>query len=192
MDILVPKGPLLKHETDIKIFILFLLNNVRYPLSYDEITDLVTADGVVENIDFTPAFADLCDHGHIIKGTERGQEMYMISPLGMETSANLEDSLLSSLRKRSLQTATRYLSLARRSADVSAEVTPSEGGRYTVFCRVATKDGELASFSLTIASEEVAEQIRRNFIEHPEDVVRGITASATGELGYLFSGYSGE
>ncbi len=183
---------LLKHDTDIKIFILFLLNHIRYPLSLDEITELVTANGAVEAFDFTGCFSELIEHGHVIEGREDGKTMYMISPSGMEASANLEDVLLSSLRKRSLQTATRYLSLSRRSAEVTSEITPCEDGRYTVTCRAAAKDGELASFSLTLASFEVAEQIRAHFAEKPEEVIRGLTAAATGELGFMLSSFADE
>lgn len=188
----IGKGSVLKNETDVKIFILFLLNHFRYPLTFDEITELVTADGLVDHFDFTACFSELLEHDHIIKGQEGGQEMYMISPKGMETSANLEDSLLSSLRKRSLHLATRYLSLHRRAANVTANVTPLGDGRYTVTCHASAGDGEIASFSLTIASAEVAEQIRRYFLEHPEHVVRGMTAAATGELAYMLTGFEDE
>ena len=181
---------LLKHDTDIKIFILFLLNHIRYPLSLDEITELVTADGAVENFDFTGCFSELLEHGHVIEGQEDGKTMYLISPTGMEAAANLEDVLLSSLRRRSLQTATRYLSLSRRSAKVTAEVSSCEDGRYTVNCRAAARDGELASFSLTLASREMAEQIKAHFEEKPEEVIRGLTAAATGELGFLLSSFA--
>ena len=188
----IGKGGGLKNATDVKIFILFLLNNIRYPLTLDEITELVTADGVVENFDFTACFSELLEHGHVTGGVEDGREMYMITPKGMETSANLEDSLLTSLRKRSLHSATRYLSLRRRSATVTAEVTPQDEGLYTVSGRAVTGGVELASFSLTIASAEVAEQIKKTFIARPEQVIRGMTAAATGELGYLISGFEDE
>lgn len=185
-----PKGGFLKNETDVKIFILFLLNHMRYPLSLDEVTDLVTANGVVDGFDFAACFRDLCEDGHIAVDEEGGEPMYMITPKGMETSANLEDSLLSSIRRRSLQTATRTLSLSRRSADVTATVTPQEDGRYSVFCRIADRGGELASFSLTVASREMAEQVRSHFSENPEIVLRGLTATATGELAYLLSSFA--
>ena len=188
----IGKGGGLKNATDVKIFILFLLNNIRYPLTLDEITELVMADGAVGNFDFTACFSELLEHGHIAKGTEDGQELYMITPKGMETSANLEDSLLTSIRKRSLHTATRYLSLKRRKATVTAEVAPRSDGRYTVSCRAVAEEVELAAFSLTIASAEVAEQIRKTFLARPEQVIRGMTAAATGELAYLISGFEDE
>lgn len=179
----------LKNNTDVKIFILFLLNTLRYPITQDELTDIMVADGFVGEYDVAVCFSELCEMGHIYQATVDGRVTYMISPTGIEASAGLEDSLLSVIRTRSLQTATRYLSLRRRGADVQADVAVREDGRYTVSCCVSDKTGEIASFSLTIASKDEAERIRRHFIESPEAVVRGITATATGEIAYLLSGF---
>lgn len=180
----------LKNNTDVKIFILFLLNTLRYPITEEELTDIMVADGFVGEYDVAVCFSELCEMGHIYNAVVDGQMTYMISPSGIEASAGLEDSLLSVIRTRSLQTATRYLSLRRRGADVEANVDRREDGRYTVSCRVADKTGEIASFSLTIASRDEAERIRRHFTESPEAVVRGITATATGEIAYLLSGFN--
>jgi hypothetical protein len=180
----------LKNNTDVKIFILFLLNTLRYPITEEELTDIMVADGFVGEYDVAVCFSELCEMGHIFHAVVDGQQTYMISPSGIEASAGLEDSLLSVIRTRSLQTATRYLSLRRRGADVEAKVTEREDGRYTVFCRASDKTGEIASFTLTIASRDEAERIRRHFIESPEAVVRGITATATGEIAYLLSGFN--
>ena len=180
----------LKNNTDVKIFILFLLNSLRYPVTEEELTDILVADGFVGEYDVAVCLSELCEMEHVYCAKVDGQQTYMISPTGIEASAGLEDSLLSVIRTRSLQTATRYLSLRRRGADVNAEVSRREDGRYTVSCRVADKTGEIASFSLTIASQGEAERIRRHFIEAPEAVVRGITATATGEIAYLLSGFN--
>ena len=180
----------LKNNTDVKIFILFLLNSLRYPVTEEELTDILVADGFVGEYDVAVCLSELCEMEHVYCAMVDGQQTYMISPTGIEASAGLEDSLLSVIRTRSIQTATRYLSLRRRGADVNAEVTRREDGRYTVACRVADKTGEIASFSLTIASQGEAERIRRHFIEAPEAVVRGITATATGEIAYLLSGFN--
>jgi hypothetical protein len=180
----------LKNNTDVKIFILFLLNALRYPITQEELTDILIADGFVGEYDVAACFSELCEMGHIYHAKVDGQETYMISATGIEASAGLEDSLFSVVRTRSLQTATRYLSLRRRGADVEAKVTRLEDGRYSVFCRASDKSGEIASFSLTIASQGEAERIRRHFIENPEAVVRGVTATATGEIAYLLSGFN--
>ncbi|MBO7762857.1 MAG: DUF4364 family protein [Clostridia bacterium] len=188
----IGKGSPMKHKTDVKIFILFLLNAVRHPLLMDEIIDLVETDGFIESFDFTACFSELLELGHIIKGEENGKTMYMISPLGMVTAANLEDSLVASIRKRSMQTATRYLSLRRRGAKIESQVEKGKNGMYTVSCRAYTEEAEIASFSLTIPSLDMAEGIRRHFKENPEAVIRSLTVAATGEIEYLMAPYRAE
>ena len=179
----------LRHKTDVKIFILFLLNNVRYPLTRSEILELVVADGFVADFDFAECFSELCDLGHIVSASDGEEECFLISPTGCEASAELEDTLVASIRKKSLHTAMRYLSLRKRGAEVFSDVTPHGDGHYTVSCRVVEGERELASFSLTLPSAAAAEGIRAHFLDKPEEVVRGITAAATGELEYLFSSF---
>ena len=53
----------LQKEDDIKIFILFLMYNLKMPLEYETINDVVVQDGIVGGIDFAVAFADLLENG---------------------------------------------------------------------------------------------------------------------------------
>ena len=182
-----------RHKTDVKIFILFLLNTVRYPLTYADISDLVLSDGFVAEFDFTECFSQLCELGHIVENEMDGETCYLISPTGIEAAAELEGTIVSGLRMRSHQAATRLLSLRKRGARVSAVLTPAEGGRCTVTMKTEDAVGLLADVSLTFPTREEAEQVRAHFLEKPEEVLRGITAAATGELAYLLSSYqSGE
>ena len=179
----------IRNQTDVKIFILFLMNNLRYPLSQSELFELATEEGYVAEFDFAECFSELCELGHIVANEDGGEMRYLISPTGMEASSQLEDTLVAGLRKRSLENAMRILSLRRREANVAATVTPRDDGYYTVDCHAADAYGKLASFSLSIPSGEMAEKIRVRFLEKPEDVIRGMTAVATGEIEYLFSSF---
>ncbi len=182
----------LRHKTDVKIFILFLLNTVRCPLSYSDISDLVLSDGFVAEFDFAECFSELCELEHIVENEVEGEMCYLISPTGIIAASELQGTLVSGLRKRSLQTATRLLSLRKRGARVSATVTPSDGDRTTVTLKTEDGVGELATVALSFPSREVAEQVRAHFLEKPDEVLRGITAAATGELEYLLSSYRSE
>ena len=42
----------LKDKNDIKIFILYLMRNVGYPLEFENLNDIVVQDGVVGYFDF--------------------------------------------------------------------------------------------------------------------------------------------
>ncbi len=185
------RNGVLNNKTDVKIFILFLLNHVRYPLPYDDICVLIGEDGFVADFDFAECFSELCEMGHIEESESEGVKCYVISDMGKEVAASLEDTLLSSIRKKSLHSAMRYLSLRHRGAHASASIERREDKQYTVSCRVEEKEGVYASFSLTLPTEEEAQRIRRHFLDKPEEVLRGITAAATGELEYLLGSSDG-
>ncbi len=179
----------IKNRTDVKIFILFLMNNLRYPLSQSELFELATEEGYVAEFDFAECFSELCELGHIVENEEEGEMRYLISPTGIEASSELEGTLVAGLRKRSLESAMRILSLRRRGAGVEATVTRREDGYFRVDCHTGDARGMIASFSLALPSQDTAEKIRTRFLEKPEDVIRGITAVATGEIEYLLSSF---
>lgn len=55
----------LKDENEIKIFILYLLDKIGYPLDYPSIGSIMMADGIVNFFDFAQCFFALVDAGHI-------------------------------------------------------------------------------------------------------------------------------
>lgn len=55
----------LKKEDEIKIFILYLLDKIGYPLDYPSIGSIMMQDGIVNFFDFAQCFFALVDAGHI-------------------------------------------------------------------------------------------------------------------------------
>ena len=55
----------LKEENEIKIFILYLLDKIGYPLDYPSIGSIMMQDGIVNFFDFAQCFFALVDAGHI-------------------------------------------------------------------------------------------------------------------------------
>ncbi|GFI56257.1 hypothetical protein IMSAG013_01313 [Clostridiales bacterium] len=54
-----------KEENEIKIFILYLLDKIGYPLDYPSIGSIMMQDGIVNFFDFAQCFFSLVDAGHI-------------------------------------------------------------------------------------------------------------------------------
>ena len=54
-----------KEENEIKIFILYLLDKIGYPLDYPSIGSIMMQDGIVNFFDFAQCFFALVDAGHI-------------------------------------------------------------------------------------------------------------------------------
>ena len=61
----------LRDKNDIKIFILYLLRHIGYPLDFVSINDIVVQDGYVGYFDFAECFAEMLDDGLIGMTVER-------------------------------------------------------------------------------------------------------------------------
>ena len=51
----------LKEKIDIKIFILYLMDRMGYPLDYDTITSIIIQDDIVNYFDFAQCFGEVED-----------------------------------------------------------------------------------------------------------------------------------
>ena len=172
-------------KTDIKVFILFLLDNIDYPLDYDTIHDIVAESGYVGDFDFAECFSKLLELGHILEDQENGVSYYLISPTGKIVSAELQSKLMLSIREKSLKIAMRFLSFKRRGATPSSRVEQREDGKYTLHCEITDSVGKLLCMDLSMASRLQAEEMKKKFDKDPEDVYRRLLSVMTWDADYL-------
>ena len=173
-------------KTDIKIFILFLLDAINYPLDYGTIHDIIAETGLVRTFDFTECFSELTEFGHIYADTVKGETYYMISDTGRRVAAELQSELHESIRERSTKCAMRLLSLKKRGAHVETDIEPGADGHAMLHLRITERQGTLLEISLSVASESEAERMRACFVNRPEQVYRAIQAVLNGKIDYLF------
>lgn len=121
----------LKDKNDIKIFILYLMRNVGYPLEFENLNDIVIQDGVVGYFDFVECFGELLDTGNVreIKG-ENG-DLYEITEQGKHVSDSLEGNLLGLIRDKSLKSALRLLSFKK--TRLRYQVHLRAAGRWKIY-----------------------------------------------------------
>ena len=177
----------LKDKNDIKIFVLYLLRNIGYPLDYVTINDVVVQDGFVNSFDFSECFAELLELGNIAEIKEDGEEKYLVTDRGRHVADTLQSKLMNMIREQSLKSALRMLSFRKRGASISFDVRPVEGGRFEMQCAVSDHYEEMLRVKLILDSEAQAEKIRYHFTNNPETAYRGILALLSGEVNYLLS-----
>ena len=68
----------LNNKNDIKIFILYILRHVGYPLHYAAIIDLVLGGGAVKYFDFVECFGELVEAGNIQRCDDTAEGEYKI------------------------------------------------------------------------------------------------------------------
>ena len=175
----------LNTTTDLKVFLLFLLDNIRYPIDNDTIMSIVAENTDEISLDYQQCLGELVDSQHLLFDEIDGVRYYMISDKGREVAVELYDNLDAGFRERSLRSAIRHVSLSKSGASINAYIDKTEGGRYRVTLEAFDRYGELMKTSLAVNSLAEAEQIKRNFESKPDGVYRGVLFSATGRIEYL-------
>lgn len=194
----------------VKVFILYLLEKIGYPLDYNDLATIVIRDGYVDYFDFVTYFHELLEDGHITRirkpadenapeslvqlddvpeepETESDQDTFMVSDTGRMIARGLaDDLLLAAVREKSYISAMRHLSLEKRGAVWNHSIEQLGGGQYMFHCSI--KDIEGQAFDLAIRADSYLQvtRMRMNFEDKPDVVFRGIVALITGNVNYLF------
>lgn len=175
----------LRTMTDIKVFILFLLNNIGYPIDHAAVIGMVSENTDEIILDYDECLKELADDGHLLYDEYNGEKYYMISDTGRMIALQLYDSLDKEFCERSLKYAAKYTSLSKNGSTISATISEAEGGRYRVTMRASDAIGEVLSASIVVNSRLQAEAIKHNYETKSDAVYRGILFSATGTLEFL-------
>jgi len=175
----------LNSMTQIKIFLLYLLDNIRYPIEYSLLSRIISESTDEMTLDYEECLRELADMGHLWFDEMDGEKYYMISDTGRLVAAELYDSVDADIRERGVSAASRLISLRNSGASIDAKITETDNKRFKVTLDARDASGEYMSLSLTVATESEARRIRDSFINNPDGVYRGIMFSATGRFEFM-------
>ncbi len=175
----------MSNPTDVKIFILFLLDNINYPLDYDTIHDICIQNGYVGGFDFTACFSQLKELGHVLEDGDGEERYYVISPTGKMVAAELQSNILLSIREKSLKSAMQLLSFKKRQAKTASSVSQRKDGKYQLHCEITEPGGDVLNIDLCIASHALAEEMQKKFDKDPESVYRRLLSVLSGDVDYV-------
>ena len=171
--------------TDIKIFLMFLLDNIDRPIDYTTVSEILMENVESLTIDYEDCLRQLADEGHLYFEEIDGEKYYMISEQGRRASSELYDTLDKEFRERSIRYAIKHISLSESGARISSSITEAENNRYKVTLEAYGKAGQIMSTSILVSSRGEAEMIKSNFDNKPDAIYRGILFSLTGRLEYI-------
>jgi hypothetical protein len=177
--------PILKTLTDIKVFILFLLDNTGGALDFDTILSILEESTGEITLDYDECIRQLTESEHIIPDTADGKTYYIISKKGRAVASELYDSIDESFRERSLRAAIRHISFSDGGRQISASITEGEDKRYRVTLSAKDRFGEVMSVSVAVNSRAEPEAIKKGYEAKPDAVYRGILYSLTGRVDYI-------
>ncbi len=172
-------------EADIKVFLLYILDNIAYPLEYEVIMAIVEENTDDISLDYGECLKELVVSGHLEVDEQNDVYYYSITDKGRLVAAELYDTIDKEFRERSLRAAIRYISLTDSGKSVNAYVTETDSRRYRVTMEASDRFGEVMSVSVTVNSKVEAEHIKEAYMAKPEGVYRGVLFSVTGKLDYI-------
>ena len=175
----------LRTLTDIKVFLLFLLDRIRYPIDYTTLSNIISENVDEVTIDYYECLRELVDSGHLLMDDMDGEKYYMISQSGKQVSAELYDRLDPAFREASIKSAAKHISLSKRNASISSKIIELSDKRFEVTLAAGDKGGKVFSLSVTVNSRGEAERIVSDYESDPDKFHRGILFLMTGKVDFL-------
>ena len=172
----------LTDENEIKVFILYILKSIKYPISYEDIMDIVHNNGYIGYFDFVILFESLLKNGDIKKS---GENLYQITERGIVIVDNLKTLLPQHVRSKGYASVIKYLDLNKSGIAFRQDSGEKDDGYY-FSCFVTENEKELFSLNLQIEEKTVMEKIVKTYTERPDSVYKGILAMLSGEVDFIF------
>ena len=166
----------LHDKLDIKILILFVLNQLPAPVDAQMLFDQVFCDAGIGYFDYADCLAGLVETAQVEK--EGGK--YRISEKGARNVDQVGSSLPYTVRRKATRTTAPIAEKLARFSMITAEHSLSDTG-CTVHLAVSDGVGDILSMRLLVSSEAQARQMEQNFKNNAEafyhDIVRLLTES---------------
>jgi hypothetical protein len=175
-------------KNEIKIFILYLMDRIGYPLSCGDVCSIMHQENVVSYFDCADCFAELIDGNHVVEveKNETGEALYIVTRTGKQIATELNDTLSPGIKEASYRSAIRHLSFRKRKAAIDCSYVERPNGKCYVHCEI-TEDGvKVLDANIEVDSKLEADTMIANFRRRPEIVFRGMLALISGEKNYIF------
>ena len=131
----------LGNKQNITVFVLYLMQNVGYPMDFVTINDVIMQTDYVAYLDFAESFSRMKDSGLIeeVGTTDKGEPTYTVTGKGRTVVESMQGDILPSILEESLTCALRTCDVALTAAPGNcdwgrteqAEVLLELGGKRT-------------------------------------------------------------
>lgn len=173
-------------KRDVKIFILYLMENINYPLDFLSINDIVMQTDYVMYLDFAEAFDEMLNGDLIACVEEEGEKYYYVTDKGRIVANELNSSLFSTILDKSLEAAFRYLDFKKRGVEARCEYMQRPDRKFDLSCMLYEKGEKIFETTIIVDSEYRARQMRQRYLERPDVIYRGMVALLSGKVEFLF------
>ena len=167
---------------EIRILICHILSEIGEPMSFDEMTEAILADGTANYFEFADALAELRETGCVVSfKTDSGINEYTVTETGKAAAKTLENDLPLSVREKSTESAKNILQRRRIEKENLVTITKTEDG-YMIHIRVTDIGTDLMDLSLFMPTREQALAVKEKFLGDPAGAYMGVLQTLAGEF----------
>ena len=179
----------LGNKQNVTIFVLYLMQNVGYPLDFVTLNDIVMQTDYVAYLDFAETFSSMKDTDLIaqVGVNDKGEEVYTVTGKGRTVVESMQRDILPAILEESLTCALRFLDFTRRGVKATCRTTPNPKGGFDFTCSLTEGEVTLLSTTLWVDNMTRARRMENQFRTHPENTYRATLALMTGNVNYLFN-----
>lgn len=179
---------MIKDRDEMKVFVLYLLDSIKYPLSRDVVHDISVQDGLITSFDYIDLFDELVEQEAIrIEEVDgKGNDLVHLTEKGKYIVDTLNGKLLASVKERTLKNALRLLSFKERGTRITSNAIQLPHGRYEFSFNITEDDGDLMNMKVTIENKRQLDKTMYNFEKNTEHIYKSILALLAGDASYLF------
>ncbi|MGI6021235.1 MAG: DUF4364 family protein [Lachnospiraceae bacterium] len=146
-----------------KLMILYMLDQVSYPLSNNQIVDFILNHGYTDYFHVQEAMTDLNEANHIHSEEHIASTLYEITSEGQKTIRLLSDMIDPGI-KREINDYLKENSFSLRSeSGVRVDYKQTLSGEYAVHCSIIEADEVIFDMTINVMSKEDVDKIYRDF-----------------------------
>ncbi len=152
----------------VKILICYFLKEIDRPVTPEQLTEIATAEGILNYFYYTEAINSMLEAKTIIIQNIDGIDYYVLTEMGRNGADSFKSIVPKSFRDRILATGLRLFSKLKIEHDVKCEISELEKG-YCVECTCYDSDIVLMDLKLFAPDEQQAALIKEKIMLNPTE-----------------------
>ncbi|MBP3886860.1 MAG: DUF4364 family protein [Cellulosilyticum sp.] len=158
----------LNHEdfTVNKLIILYLLAQVKMPLSISQITQIILERGYTDYFSLQQYLTELESSSFILVSKQNHSSYFEINERGSQTLDFFSSRIPEFIRKELDSFIEKNWRKLKSELDIYTEYTPTKENEYVVHCKVTENQSTLIDLSLNVGSKKQAIELCNNWKEN--------------------------
>lgn len=146
-----------------KLVVLYLLANVKMPLSLSQVTQIILERAYTDYFSLQQYFAEMVDAGLLLQERESHVSWFSITDKGLETLGFFESRIPPNTREELDSFIEHNWRTLRNEMEVTAEYSIQKDNEYIVHCQVNENDSVLIELKVNVASKKQANELCKNW-----------------------------